>query len=89
MQLNTKLKTIPLALASLLCASSVWAADEPALAKKPLPEKNVCRPGSQAARSYPATGQHEQAAERAAGQTGSVSANQQSGSAGRCVFARC
>ena len=41
MQLNTKLKPIPLALASLLCASSVWAADAPALAKKPLPEKNV------------------------------------------------
>ncbi len=41
MQVNTKLKPIPLALAGLLCASSVWAADAPALAKKPLPEKNV------------------------------------------------
>ncbi|MCX7184667.1 MAG: TonB-dependent receptor, partial [Nitrosospira sp.] len=41
MQYTTKPKPIPLALASLLCASSVWAADAPALAKKPLPEKNV------------------------------------------------
>ena len=41
MQYTTKLKPVPLALAGLLCASSVWAADAPALAKKPLPEKNV------------------------------------------------
>lgn len=41
MQLNTKLKPVPLALASLLCASSVWAADAPVLAKKPQAEKHM------------------------------------------------
>ncbi len=40
-RLNAKLKPIALATASLLYASSVWATDAPALAKKPLPEKNV------------------------------------------------
>ena len=39
--MNIKLKLIPLALTSLLCASSVWAADTSALAKKPLPGNNV------------------------------------------------
>ena len=41
MQLNTKPKPIPLALASLLCASSVWAAGASAQSPKSLPEKNV------------------------------------------------
>ena len=41
MQYTTKLRPIPLALASLLCASSVWAANVSAQSPKPLPEKNA------------------------------------------------
>lgn len=55
-----KLKPIPLALASLLCASTVWAADNPQQSKKPLLEKNA--PAARAAKPAQPTQSISQAA---------------------------
>ena len=66
MQLNTKLKPVSLALAGLLCTSSVWATDASAQPPKPLLKKNVAV--AQAAKPLAATPQPASAIKRQSAQ---------------------